>query len=296
MGRERDTIAPGEARGKIGVMASSAGALREVVCLLARQGVAAVRAIGPEGEPGMLTIAGFLDGWQALQNDPEIEIIVAIVTTTRDVDEDQVLEQVGDSIRPVVLCLLGRDPSRAWQAGAIPARRLDEAVHRAAAWVRGWDQALISSRLEEQDEELAAMAANLRKLLGTGRRGIVGLFASEVLCREAWLMVGDVAGEAVTLDCVELSPQRLSNALDDPGTGAILLDVVVAGDTPEALSGEVAVALEMLQGPGPLVIGHVCGVDLAAVERVEARLSQAGVTIVSSNATAARLAGLVMSR
>ncbi|HSJ56068.1 MAG TPA: hypothetical protein VLC95_02745 [Anaerolineae bacterium] len=295
MGQEMGTSAPGDTRGKVGVVASSAGVLREVVCLLSRQGVAVVRAIRPGGEPGVQAADGFLGGLQALQNDPEIKVVVAIVAGTRDVDEEQVLEHVAQSHHPAVLCLLGGDTSRAWQAGAIPARRLDEAAHRAAAWVRGWDQALISAQLEEQDEELATMAAKLRRLLGAGRRGIVGLFASQELCREAWLMLGDVAGEGVTLDCVNLSPQSLSDALDDPGAGVILLDLVVEGDTPEVLSEEVAVALEMLQGPGPLVIAHVCGLDLDSVERAEARLSQAGVTIVGSNAAAARLAGMVVS-
>ena len=198
--------------------------------------------------------------------------------------------------RPTVLCLLGGETSRAWQAGAIPARRLDEAAQRAVAWVRGWDQALVSSLLEEQDEELAATAGGLRRLIGAGPRGIVGLLVSEALCREAWVILGDATGDSVYLDCVEPTPQRVSEALADPGAGVILLALVLEGATSEALVDEVAATLERLPGPGPLVIAHVCGTDLVAVGRAQLRLSQAGVTIARSNAAAARLARLVVSR
>lgn len=295
MGQGIGSTGRGELRGKVGIVASSAGALREVACLLSRQSVAVVRTIAPGSGGGGSRVGACLDGLRALQSDDEVEVVVALVAEARDVDVDRVLGQVRDSNCPMVVCLLGGDVSSAWQAGAIPARRLDEAALRAAAWVRGWDQALVTSQLEEQDEELGAMAAGLRRLLGKGRRGIVGLFASASLCREAGVMLADVAGEEVALDCVELSPERMRDALEDPQAAVIILDVALQGNTPGALVDEVSVALENLDGPGPLVVVHVCGPDPAEVDRAEARLSRAGATIVGSNAAAARLAGLVVS-
>jgi len=77
------------------------------------------------------------------------------------------------------VCLLGGDPRPIWKAGAIPAARLDEAAMRAAAWARGWDQALVSSRLEDQDEQMAGMAHGLQARFTPARCRLYGLFTDE---------------------------------------------------------------------------------------------------------------------
>jgi hypothetical protein len=174
-----------------------------------------------------------------------------------------------------------------WRAGAIPAERLDEAALRAVAWMRGWDQALITSQLEEDDEELASRAQVLRQRLGPTRRRIAALLGYGTLCYEAQVMIGGRA------EFVCEAPHRLSDILAEPSVAAILLRAEV-----EPQSGLETLTVSfggVGAGDNPLVLAHVCGLEPEALARGEERLRQAGAIVAYSNAAAARLAGLVVA-
>lgn len=296
MSREQERGKSGPA-GPVGVVADAVDGLREVVCLLAGESVSVSRVLPvgapPAGQPE--DASAFERALQSLQSDAATEIIVCIAAAPSARAVDRLLEQIRQSDKPTVACLLGSDPRLVWRAGAIPATRLDEAAMRATAWVRGWDQALISSQLEEQHDQLAALATDLRRRIGPDRRRIRGLFAGDALRREAHLMLARTLGaeaasagfEVLREDADPLAD--LAAAWADTQCAAVVLSL-------EPGSAAAGVAQHEAGGPGPLLIAHVCGnaVDSARTAEVEAAMQAAGAVSAPSNAASALLAGLLV--
>lgn len=291
-------------KGPVGVVSTSPIGLQEVVNLLTGEGVGVSQVVKVEGHDLSLEAGGsaMLAGLLALQTDPDTEIIVLVSKTPALEAAERVLVEVRDNDKPTVVCFLGADQRLAWRAGAIPAARLDEAAYRATAWVRGWDQALITSRLEEVDEKLAIQAGDLSARIGSGRRSFQGLFTCGIFCQEARLMLVDVADGMPEGTCLDLGGEPwsqqsyLQRALDDPTTAVILLDVVSGHD---AVSDPAGMLANVLRGNQDevLVIAHVCDTSDAPQNLIEQEsvLRDAGVILMASNAVAARLAGMIVA-
>jgi FdrA protein len=302
--RRGATISGRMPKGPVGIVSTSPAGTQEVIGLLASEEVGVSRIVEVDGRDLSLPTGGnaMLAGLHALQANPATEIIVLISKAPVLEAAKRVLAVVRDSDKPAVVCFLGTDQRLVWRAGAIPAARLDEVAYRAAAWVRGWDQALITSRLEELDEQLVVQAGGLSARISSDRRVFQGLFTSSMFCREAQLMLVDVAGKMLEGTCLDvggdllLQQTHLQGALDDPAVGVILLDVVLGHDADLDPAGMLANVL--CRGrEGALVIAHVCGV-LNGPQRLVAQemmLHDVGVILASSNAVAARLAGMLVA-
>lgn len=305
VGREHTTAAEHlPARRAVGIVSTSPTGLKEVTCLLAREGVGISQAIQVDSRDLETETGGerMRSGLHTLQADPATEVIVLLGGWSATGPIHRVLAGVRESEKPTVICFLGVDRNLAWRVGAIPASRLDEASMRAAAWVRGWDQALVSSRLADQDEQLADQARALQARVGPGRNQIVGLLSGGLFCHEAQVMVADVAGNTVeasfrdvgTEEDLEDVVQLLEQALDNPKAGVALLDVVLDGDDGPWQDSLLA-GMGQKRRQGALVITHICGLmDIERLEEVKAILEDAGFVVAESNAAAARLAGMVV--
>ncbi len=297
------------AKGAVGLVSASRAGVAEIASLLARDGVEVSQARVVTGrdldrETGG---EGMLAGLCALQADASTEVIVLLSGTPVVAAADRVLMQVRASDKPTVVCFLDVDQRLIWRAGAIPAARLDEAAMRAAAWVRGWDQALVSSRLRSLDEQWAALADDLQAEIGPGRFQLRGLFTGGILCREAQLMLAEVVGKPIEATFLDLSfdpasqLRALRAAFADPKVALILLDVVLGYRTLPDPAGSLTGVLDEVRrrkgGDEPLVIARVCGGgNLQEVADQEARLCAAGIVVMLSNAAAARLAGMILAR
>jgi FdrA protein len=301
-------------KGPVGIVANSRAAVQEITCLLARDqvGVSQLFGASPRGMGKALSV-----GLQALQADPVTSVIVLASRSMSPAAVTEALARIGDSDKPTIVCLLGSDPRSIWKAGAIPAARLDEAAMRAAAWARGWDQALISSRLEDQDEQMAGMAHELQPRFAPARCRLYGLFTDEILGYEAQLMLSDLAKKsggarlepALTV-CVQpdfsLWQACLRQALADPQVAVILLDLMCGEGTTCDPVSVLAAALDKSRRPEPGSKGERPGEPwiVARLSRPggnpraqasdEARLWDADVILAPSNATMARLAGMIV--
>ncbi len=289
---------PLETRRAAGVVSDGRAGLLEIACLLRQEGVGLSQALRAEAAGSTL-----LEGLQALHRDPDTEAIILISREPAPDTAEQTLAAVRESDKPTVVCFLGADQRLIWRAGAIPAARLDEAAWRAAAWVRGWDQALISSRLQDQDEQLAGLAEDLGSRIQRGHRRLRGFFTSSTFRREARLMAAEVAGAAAKEAHFDLGAdlswqsRRAREVLADPGVCVVLLDLVLSRGATAPPAGALA---DLLKGDGPrsLVIAHVCGGgdDPRYLLEREAELRDAGVILAASNALAARLAGMLVGQ
>lgn len=321
MGSKGDSAPCSGAKGAVGLVSASRAGLAEIACLLARDGVGVSQAHVVAGRDLSRESGGkaMLAGLGALQADAATEVILLLSGIPSPAAADRVLRQVRASDKPTVVCFLGSDQRLIWRAGAIPAARLDEAAMRAAAWVRGWDQALVSARLKDLDEQWAALADGLWAEIGPGRSQVRGLFTGGILCQEAQLMLAEVTGGRVEATLLDLSAagsfpaqgggrfdpasqlRALRQALADPHVAVILLDVVLGHHAlPDPAGSLIGVLEEVRRGQGrdePLVIARVCGGgDRRQVADQEARLCAAGVVVMLSNAAAARLAGMILAR
>jgi FdrA protein len=285
-------------RGTVGIVSDGQAGMLEVACLLRREEMAVSQALGVGAARSSL-----LDGLRALHRDPDTEAIVLISKMSAPDSAKQALGAVRESAKPTVVCFLGADQRLIWRTGAIPAARLDEAAWRAAAWVRGWDQALVSSRLQDQDEQLADLAENLRADIGCERWLIRGLFTSRTFREEARLMLADVAGAAAGEARLELGTDlawqlcAAQEALTEAGVCVLLLDMVLSRGAKLSSMGALADLLGRDRHRS-LVIAHVCGVgdDPKCLVEQETELRDAGVILTASNALAARLAGMLSRR
>lgn len=272
----------------VGILASDEAGLEEMACLLARQDVTVSRATIEAGD--------WLAALRALQNEPGVEVII-LARAGGVAPIEPLLDQVKHSDKPTVVCLLGSDPRLAWRAGAIPARRLDEAARRAAAWIRGWDQALISSQLQEEDEQMLARARALLPIVGRQRGRAAHVLAPGSLGYEARLMIAEMAGPGVAVTCsapeAGASPP-IRELAATPATAAILLTMGLGTGVAAGQVQGLARMVRQARAGGVLVCAHLYGSGLQALARGAAALEQAGAIVADSNAAAARLVGLVL--
>ena len=96
-------------RGPVGIVSAAGTGLQEVSTLLAKAGVGITQGIGTGGRDLKEEVGGLmmLAGLQALQDDPETQVILLVSKPPAEAVAQKVLEQVALSEKPTVVCLLG---------------------------------------------------------------------------------------------------------------------------------------------------------------------------------------------
>jgi FdrA protein len=303
-------------RGNVGVVAASGTGLQEVTTLIARAGGGISHGIGVGGrdlrdEIGGITTLMALD---ALDEDPRTEHVVIISKPPAPRVAQAIVDRIARSAKAFTVCLLGRSDVD------LPrnARRAD--TLREAA-----ELALGGKRIAPDFVERAALPATRR-----GAR-LRGLYCGGTLCAEAQLVLlaaaervasnAPVPGALALADAgradrgtthtiVDLGSDEytrgrphpmiepsirnapLHDALVDPATGAILLDVVIGYGADADPAGVVAQSLATAPTPHAPVIASVCGTeaDPQVYSRQVRTLEAAGIVVAPSNAHAAELA------
>ncbi len=294
-------------RGNIGIVAASGTGLQEVACLLARAGAGVSHGIGVGGRDMTETVGGLgtLAAIDALDRDPGTRHIVLVSKPPAPGVARAVFQRVAQSAKPFTLCLLGQTD------GAAPANARVVGTLREAA-----EAALGRS---------VAPAAPAIRLRSPARRRIRGLYAGGTLAAEAQLVLmragltvasnAPVPGAAAlpgaenahgVLDlgadeytsgrphpmiAPEMRTSHLRDALANPCTGVVLLDVVLGYGAHEDPAGEIA-RVGPFPADGPVVIASVTGTegDPQVYSRQVAVLKAANVHVAGSNAEAAALA------
>lgn len=171
--------------GPVGLVSAAGTGLQEVTSLLARNGVGISQAIGTGGRDLSEAVGGItmLMGLQALQEDPETEVIGLISKPPAPAVAARVLEQVRRSDKPTVVCFLGEKVDGlgiADKPSVRVAHTLEEAALHCAALVQSGE--LPPGVTPQLD---AASVSSLRLCLKPGQRYLRGLFSGGTLCYEA---------------------------------------------------------------------------------------------------------------
>ena len=179
--------------------------------------------------------------------------------------------------------------------------------------------ALGSAGPQVAPQETPSIIAEPARPVDPSRRFIRGLFAGGSLCGEATQIMeaalgpvcrsaapGRLPAAHLCLDLgdevythgrphpmidARLRAEWLRQAAQDPDTALVLFDVILGYGTSADPAGPLIAAIQQA-GDGPAYVAHVCGTDADPQNRAEvvARLHDAGASVVSTNAAAARLA------
>jgi FdrA protein len=253
-------------RGSVGLISASGTGLQAVTCGIARAGAGTSQAIGTGSRDLSSAVGGamMLAGLEALQADPQTEVIVLISKPPAQRVAARVLRQIRASAKPTVVCFLGTQPSAVQRAGGLPATTLTQAAALAAAAAQRRDPAAALAEADAQSLRLIPLAAVEQARLAPEQRALRGLFAGGTFCYEAQLVLKnlpepvfsnaplmkgrrllrrhlhcgvhtciDLGGDEFTqarlhpmLD-PSLRNRRIVQESEDPATGVILLDIIL---------------------------------------------------------------------
>ena len=305
-------------RGRIGCVAASGTGLQAVACRVAAQGEGISQGIGVGGRDlsaevgGLMTIAAL----DALARDPTTEAIV-LISKPPDADVARRLRgALGKIDKPLVVCWLGTSPLSDSQA--VWTETLDEAADAVVARLRHqpWhsrpfrEPALVTERLK---------AARSRGPLGAP--GVRGLYTGGTLAHEAHLVLQKLLGDTRPHRVMDLGddaytvgrphpmidPERRSASVIEAGgsseVGVVLMDLVLGSaghpDPAEPLVQAVRTARVRAAAEGrcPAFVASVVGTSLdpQGLDRQVARLREADIEVLPTNAEAARFAALLVN-
>lgn len=298
-------------RGDIGIVGASGTGIQEVSCLVARAGRGISHAIGTGGRDLKADVGGIsmLTGIDLLDADPATSHIVLISKPPADAVARVVLERAGRSRKPFTVCFVG---------GAdmpVPANVRMVSTLRAAA---------VSATGSAAAPAPPPIASPARARGGRIR----GLFAGGTLCAEAQVVLRDrghalasnaaipgvvdldaAAGRDILIDLGDddytqgrphpmiepaVRDKPLADALADPGTAVVLIDVVLGLGGHMDPAGHLARTLAARGVAAPIVVAAVTGTDAdpQGLQAQVAALSAAGVRVAPSMAEAATWASI----
>ncbi len=300
--------------GRVGLVAASGTGCQQLICLLDHAGVGVGAALGVGGrdlsaEVGALSTRAAL---QRLDTDPSVEHIVLVSKPPAEQVAEQLRAYVAGLSTPVTFALLSAETPSLTAAAEQLLATLGEPVPdwpvwgTAAAGREGWLRGLfVGGTLCDEamlvaGRTLGPIRSNipLRPDLALDSAGAT----STALAADAHLMVdfGDDAltrGRAHPMIDPTLRLERLADAAADPGTAAVLLDVVLGHGAEPDPAAALAPAIADARAARELPIVVSCigtEADPQGLSRQAAALAEAGAEVYLSNAAAtARAAALV---
>ncbi len=302
-------------RGDIGLIGASGTGTQEISCLVAQGGKGISHAIGVGGRDLKAEVGGIMTlmALDAFDADPGTRHVVLVSKPPSPAIAAKVLDRMASSKKAFTACFIG--------AGNI---ELPANVTLATTLKAGAAQALGGAAGPDFDPRAHAEPPP------KGRRQVRGLFAGGTLCAEAQV-VFQAAGQAVVSNApvpgarpytadsgdtgdhwmLDLGDDQytrgkphpmidpsvrdaaLAEALEAPGVGLVLLDLVIGYGAHADPAGYLAAFLDQHRAAkGPPIVASVTGTEADPQTRSAqvAILEAAGVRVAPSNADAAALA------
>ncbi|MFC7381426.1 FdrA family protein [Sphaerisporangium rhizosphaerae] len=265
--------------GPVGVVAASGTGAQQVTCLLDHAGTGVSHVLGVGGRDLSSAVAGAstLAALSALEADPATELIVLISKPPAPEVAEVVRRAVDGLSTPVVTALLGPGQDDLTAATEKALRALGVPVPEWPCWTTP------------------------QRARGTGLRG---LYSGGTLCAEAGIIAGDGAftdfgDDEYTLGRPHpmIDPTVRLEALER-ASGVVLLDVVLGHAADPDPSARLAPAIARAAGRGAAVVVALVGTgsDPQGLHRQAGALVEAGASVFTSNAAAARHAVSLVRR
>jgi FdrA protein len=318
-------------RGPIGIVAAAGTGLQEVSTIISNLGSGVSQAIGTGGRDVKKAVGGimFLEGLNALADDPATRVIVLVSKPPDESVGRRIAEAAGRIKKPVVSVFLGGE-----NRGGNGVPTLDAAARLAVVLARGGGASDVREAAERERAEQAAVAGRLLGRINAPRQYLRALMSGGTFAAEAQvvLQMAGVSGvfsnvptagaapledplrsrghTVVDLGADEFTVGRPHPMIDyslrkksiveearDPETAVILLDVVLGyGSNPDPVLELAGVVREAAKSVA--VVCSVTGTDRDPTPRssVVRGLSEAGATVVDTNAAASWVAAHVVRK
>ncbi|HEB29521.1 MAG TPA: acyl-CoA synthetase FdrA [Spirochaetes bacterium] len=324
-------------KGPIGIIGASGTGIQEVTALIHNKSHGISQAIGLGGRDLSEEVGGIsmIQGIEALENDPETEVIVLISKPPAAKVANKIFDVIRDLKKKYVVNFLKGDPAEAKKRKLLFASGLEDAAELAVSALENRD--FIYRDFSDDEAKIKAQAGKEKARIGTGKY-VRGLFSGGTLADEALLIlsreIGDIYSniplkkELALKDRVKsqhntivdlgedeftrgrphpmidysLRCGRLLEEAEDPDCGVILFDVVLGygshPDPAQALVPAIDKAHKIARDNGRNLafVASITGTDRDPqnLSGQAASLKNAGVTILPSNAQAARYTGLIV--
>ncbi|MFN4133711.1 MAG: hypothetical protein ACK4GQ_05030, partial [Candidatus Hadarchaeales archaeon] len=199
-------------KGKIGIVSTSAGGLRELCCLVEEAGISHAFHVGGRDASQAVGCAGSLSALHFLAGDPQTEIIILAAYAPTMTMEKILLKAAAETGKPTIFCLLGKEIRKPIKNISL-AKTLEEAAMMA---LREKGKSIrVFSR-----EELVEIAKEERGKFGYDQKEIRGIFLGRMLCTEGQLILRRFIGKVYSN--VPLTPrERLPDIFSSHGHACI---------------------------------------------------------------------------
>jgi FdrA protein len=179
--------------GPVGIVSAAGTGLQEVSTLLGKAGVGITQGIGTGGRDLKKEVGGimFLEGLKALQSDPATEVIVLVSKPPAAGVAKKVIDQVCQSNKPTVVCLLGGTASPLDDAPQIYFTTTLQEAALTAARLAGADIPEAKFTIAAETQQVKEQAQALKGRLTRGQKYLRGLFSGGTLCYEAQVIWRD---------------------------------------------------------------------------------------------------------
>lgn len=209
--------------GPVGIVSAAGTGLQEVSTLLSKAGIGITQGIGTGGRDLKEAVGGlmFLSALKALQEDPATRAIVLVSKPPSGAVARKVLQQVRQSKKPTVVCLLGIDPGavRLESPQHKLARTLEDAASLAINIIH--PPGIVIEGMPSLQQVEAERARVLGARLAPGQRYLRGLFSGGTLCYEAQVIWKDSLSTAVLSNAPLEAAGQLSDSLHSQGHTAV---------------------------------------------------------------------------
>ena len=304
-------------RGRVGVISASGTGLQEVSVLLARAGAGISHGIGVGGRDLSDAVGGLgtLDAIDLLASDAGTDQLILVSKPPGPRTARLVFERLAASGKPCTAVVFGAGGVEMPPSGPVLAATLKDAVERATGCEisTGFDAGAVAEREAER--------------LAPERHALIGLFCGGTLATEAHAVLAaagldlasrtastkrsgsnalhaviDLGADEFTVGRPHpmidsgLRTAKVREALADPGTAVVLLDVVLGHGAHPDPAQPICEAIQAADGERPAVVASVCGTDDDPQDRDrQARmLDRVGVVVAPSNADATAVAAAIL--
>jgi len=310
-------------RGPVGIVGASGTGSQELSVLLDAAGIGVSQLIGTGGRDLSEAVGGimFLDGIDALEDDPETTHLLLVSKPPHPAVLEKVCERIERSSKPVVACFLGAEDLE--DAGnAIYVSDLESAVHAVMALLDPEAPIAVSEAvpvevipsgsylrglfcggtlMEEAKQTFFAEMPETVLYSNSAKGGAAALIDVGVSQGHTVLDLGDdffTQGRPHPMIDPTVRNERIVAEASDPETAVILLDFVLglgAHDDPVGAALPAIRAAQdaaMADGRQVVFVAYVLGTDDDPQDKASQcrRLAEAGVTVCASNAQAAKTA------
>ncbi|MDO5547010.1 MAG: acyl-CoA synthetase FdrA [Eubacteriales bacterium] len=306
-------------KGSIGIIGASGTGIQELTTIIDRLGEGVNNAIGTGGRDLSTTVGGItmMDMIDAMESDETVKVLIVISKPPAQAVREKISARLSSFSKPVITLFLGEKPEY-HEENFYHTYTLDEAARLAVSLVRGKE---VPEATVDVDESAFFKAEE--------NKTIKAYYSGGTLANEAAMLIKDAMDVKVPPEDIEgymlqldgnivvdlgddaytqgkphpmIDPAKriecMQEAVDDPSTGVILLDIMLGYGSHEDMAGALLPTIKELQAKAAAAnrkvffIATVCGTrrDYQGYDEAVNKLAEAGVIVCENNKLACRTA------